>query len=584
MNVKKVLFGMLVASTGVAIAGVAAYFSVFGISKVYAGAEFAVIMMASILEFGKLVVASILNQYWKKLSVLLKGYLITGLTILMMVTSAGIYGFLTNAYKKTSTEFNISNKGIAIIESKKARLVEQRDYIVGELKAVNKDITDKNASLSNMRNGRDTLVSQWSLNKRMNDTKNELNELISHRDKISPKIDALTDSIGKMETAVIELSQKNKAQAELGPLIYISDITGKSMDSVVNVFTLLIVLVFDPLAISLILVFNTIFKKKEDDDDTDMTPIITKEKEPKDKVVDEQKKTVIEEVETPAVEAVPINETTIVIDEFWEPTTGVTIDEHVDGPLFLSEHHMTDEQHVDDRANTILEQLTNIGSHLSKVDDMRNDIDSLRDAVTNSDINKDIASLKEDVDKIKSTDKLVDINKSIDDINEQLKNIPSVDVFIDSVSKDMISMKKDIVNMKNNDSTELTNDFTLIKEDFNYIKKLFNTIEKENGKKTNNASIMLELDSVKKQMNERDGVIDKLKDGVDEIYKKMPDAEEMKEDIKSNLKDEVVADVKEALSEELMDKLKDKISDLKDDLMDDIRNMKKNTNEIRLKS
>ena len=92
---KKNGFGFLMVFSTLSLAGTAAYYSVFGLSSLFAGAKFEVIIMASALELAKLIVASYLHNYWSKLGLLLKSYLTLGVGILMIITSAGIYGFLT---------------------------------------------------------------------------------------------------------------------------------------------------------------------------------------------------------------------------------------------------------------------------------------------------------------------------------------------------------------------------------------------------------------------------------------------------------------------------------------------------------
>ena len=107
------------------MAGCAAYYSVYGLSKLFSAQAFAVIIMASILEASKLVTATYLHRYWKKLNILLKSYLTIAVVILMMITSLGIYGFLTSAYQTTSDELNILDKQISVIEMKRERFDEQ---------------------------------------------------------------------------------------------------------------------------------------------------------------------------------------------------------------------------------------------------------------------------------------------------------------------------------------------------------------------------------------------------------------------------------------------------------------------------
>ena len=302
MKIRKFLFGVLIAISAFAIAISAAYFSIFGLSKIYAGAFTSVIIMAASLELGKLVATSALQQYWGKISKWLRFYVIIGIITLMLITSAGIYGFLTNAYKQTSNQYQISNKEISIVEFRRDRFSEERKEIQFELKIVKQDINNKNLTLANLRNNTDTIISQYIFNKRIRETKRELNELVNYRIELNEKYDIISDSISNMEIKILDLSSNNEAQVELGPLIYLSDITGFPMDKVVNWFTLLIVFVFDPMAISLILILNTIFLRKKDKPKE-------KEKEEIDEIIEP-----ISPIEEPIEEPIEIiNQTSIAI-------------------------------------------------------------------------------------------------------------------------------------------------------------------------------------------------------------------------------------------------------------------------------
>ena len=98
-------FTTLIGVSALLVAGSAAFFSVFGLSKLFAGAELSVIIMASSLEFGKLVAASFLYRYWDKINLLQKFYMTFATIVLIIITSAGIFGFLSNAYQGATVEF-----------------------------------------------------------------------------------------------------------------------------------------------------------------------------------------------------------------------------------------------------------------------------------------------------------------------------------------------------------------------------------------------------------------------------------------------------------------------------------------------
>jgi hypothetical protein len=100
---KQKILPWIIALAALSISVSAAFYSVTGLSKLFAGASMEVIIMASSLEFAKLVIASLLYQYWSKLNKLLKVYLSIACVVLILITSAGIYGFLSSAYQQTAT-------------------------------------------------------------------------------------------------------------------------------------------------------------------------------------------------------------------------------------------------------------------------------------------------------------------------------------------------------------------------------------------------------------------------------------------------------------------------------------------------
>ena len=115
---KKRLFPFLISLSALAVAGSAAFYSVFGLSKLFAGAATQVIIMAGSLEFAKLVSASLLYQYWDTLNKALKGYLMIAVFTLMLITSGGIYGFLSGAYQSTATKSELLDKSLSILNQK----------------------------------------------------------------------------------------------------------------------------------------------------------------------------------------------------------------------------------------------------------------------------------------------------------------------------------------------------------------------------------------------------------------------------------------------------------------------------------
>jgi hypothetical protein len=261
---KKRLFPFLIGLAALAVSGSAAFYSVFGLSKLFAGASLQVIIMAGSLEFAKLVCASLLYQYWGTINKWLRFYLSVAVFVLMVITSGGIYGFLSGAYQETATKSEFLDKSLAVLQTKQNRFEEQKTDLTLEKTQLNTTISDLRTSLSNP-----TSVSYWDENSQSVITttssstrralQSELKLTIEDRDNLNLKLEAVMDSVMRIDTELLELEINNEEQRELGPLKYLAETTGKDMGQVVNWFLLLIIFVFDPLAIAMVVAANFAF-------------------------------------------------------------------------------------------------------------------------------------------------------------------------------------------------------------------------------------------------------------------------------------------------------------------------------------
>lgn len=259
----KFRFSILIAISAALIAGCAAYYSVFGLSQLFAGAGLAVIIMASSLEFSKVVAVSFLHKYWDKISGALKVYLSFGVFVLVCITSAGIYGFLSNAYQKTANKLELSQGQSNVITYKK-ELFEKN------IKDNNDIISNKNKrvqQLTDLRTNQETRLDAATTNSSRNRARLDINGANQEIQKLSGEIDglnlknvSLTDSVSFYSNKLIELKASDNVASEIGPLKYLSQLTGQPMDKVVNWFILLLIFVFDPLAVALVIATNRVIE------------------------------------------------------------------------------------------------------------------------------------------------------------------------------------------------------------------------------------------------------------------------------------------------------------------------------------
>ena len=262
LHAMKRFFPILILVAALSLATVAAYYSVFGISKLFASQATAVIIMAGILEASKLITASYLERFWKTIHWLKKTYLITALIALMAITSLGIYGFLVSAYQETSYKMQAVDKQVEVQVKKRDRYKQQIENISKEQQDINLQIIQLSESLGNnviqyTNSEGQVITTQSSSTRRI--IQQQLDSQTARRDSIALKQDALNDSITKFDLNILDLETNSEVAAEIGPLKYVASITGKDTDQVVNWFILVFIFVFDPLAVMLLISANKIF-------------------------------------------------------------------------------------------------------------------------------------------------------------------------------------------------------------------------------------------------------------------------------------------------------------------------------------
>jgi hypothetical protein len=258
----KMKFRYIMLMMALAVAGCAAYFSVWGLSQLFAGAGFAVIIMASVLEIGKLVVTTALHTYWDKLAKPLRVYLSISVIILMLITSVGIYGFLSNAYQKTSNKLEIHEGELSVLDGKKGIFQKGIDDNQKIIDTKNKRLEQ----LSGLRTSQESRIDASKSNRDRKSIRGDIASANSEIQKLSSEIDILntkngilSDSIGKYNVKALEMKSGSDVAGEVGPLKYIAELTGIPMANIVNYLILLLIFVFDPLAISLVLATNKAF-------------------------------------------------------------------------------------------------------------------------------------------------------------------------------------------------------------------------------------------------------------------------------------------------------------------------------------
>lgn len=214
-----ITIGLVIAATLVSTLG--AYFSIIGIGALFSGALVAVCLMAGSLEFAKFVLAAYLHQTWKKLNFALKVYMTFAVITLSVITSIGVFGFLSDAYQSAS----------AVLEGETIKLEnikKQQEMYTAEIERLNYSVEE---------------IPEERIGRRLN-----------ARKAIEPRILELNQKIESNEKLITESNlQILEVKKKVGPLIYISRNFNIPIDRVVQYLILIFVSVFDPLAICLVI-------------------------------------------------------------------------------------------------------------------------------------------------------------------------------------------------------------------------------------------------------------------------------------------------------------------------------------------
>ena len=247
----------LVGFSALIIAGCAAFFSVTGLGVLFSGASTAVMIMAGSLEFAKLVAATYLKQKWDEIKGFNKWYLVTAVGVIMLITSAGIFGYLSNAFQQQNLKLGQIEREISVFQTQ----------ITTNESEINR-FTAQITNLQQIRNSQEANISKII---ERNGSTSRLSTMVRNADKeisaISVKINTLTEKNNKNYEEINKIKNNNiETEREVGGFRFVAEMFGVELKKVVKFFIFLIVVVFDPLAIALIIAFNGMIgdrKKKQ---------------------------------------------------------------------------------------------------------------------------------------------------------------------------------------------------------------------------------------------------------------------------------------------------------------------------------
>lgn len=276
------MFKIIVGTTSFLIAGIAAFFSIKGISLLFSGSFWAVVLMASALEIGKLVATSCLYRFFSELNKLIRIYLYVAITVLMLITSLGIFGFLTDAYNKSKFKSELYTSKIQFVEEKKNALIQKFEYNKERIKTLTfvrasqeerlNTITKQNTTITTSKKGglfggdqtqsvtdASALKAKTSM---IEAASKEVTDANLQIDNINKENEALLTQLDTINHEILELKQKESSESDISTFKFIANAFNLDLDTAVKYFILCLVFVFDPLAVILLIVFNFLLKKK----------------------------------------------------------------------------------------------------------------------------------------------------------------------------------------------------------------------------------------------------------------------------------------------------------------------------------
>ncbi len=260
-----VRFDKLLGITAIVIALVSAFFSVYGIATLFAGAFLLTAVMASSLEVGKLVAVTFLYRYWKKTQGFLKTYLCIATFVLMLITSLGIFGYLSAAYQKSSIEFKADQAKIVMVQSQKPYLddkINQSKIRIQTLNDMRKIQESRlNETLTNAYLTRNPIQLRQIQEQTVGMVKSADDDIKSEQLKIQTTMDELQ----KVDQQVNEMQFASGGKKDIRTFQFVADQFGTTLDKVAKWFIFTIIFVFDPLAIALILAYNVAVYKPENE-------------------------------------------------------------------------------------------------------------------------------------------------------------------------------------------------------------------------------------------------------------------------------------------------------------------------------
>jgi hypothetical protein len=322
------LFVIILGISALLVEVCAAFFSVYGLSKLFAGASTAVILMASSLEIAKVVTASFLYRQWGGINALMKTYLTFGVVVLVVITSMGIYGFLSNAFQSSTLQLEKQTAKISLYENELSRITLDKQNLLLERQGLQTDLSSELNSLVTADTSRRYLDALYR-----NRVRDKYQPLIKQKDEqlrsIESRVEIINDTLSTLKINIVDTG------SDVGPIVYVARFFDTGVSTVVQYLIFVFIGVFDPLAVVLVIATNKAWLDYKHEGKTITSepkgkkkwslPFVKRTDVSQPPVIEEPKKPFFEKRVMVATEGPRIKTTTIVQEEDTTPIPQDTI-------------------------------------------------------------------------------------------------------------------------------------------------------------------------------------------------------------------------------------------------------------------
>lgn len=249
MHIRDKTFPILLGLSALFVESCAAFFSVYGLSKLFSGATTAVIVMATSLETAKVITASFLYRHWKTTNWIMKSYMSAGLLVLISITSMGIYGFLSNAFQSSTVGIETQMAQVSIYEQEVARLEKDRELFLVEKRELQSNLNTELKGFSLQDTSR-RYVDVGYRSRAIRRYQPQIDEKEKQIRSVATRLDSMNAKVSASKVKIIQMG------SDVGPIIFVAKLFNAPIATVVQYLIFVFILVFDPLAVVLIIATN----------------------------------------------------------------------------------------------------------------------------------------------------------------------------------------------------------------------------------------------------------------------------------------------------------------------------------------